>query len=149
MCSVRHVVMFFFSSRRRHTRCALVTGVQTCALPIYWRTSTFDIPEGDVAGYTTWDSTTARPIIEQISLMRSRNGRYADLLIADANSYQPISASFVAHQRIVSERLGRLGFSGLSYITPAGPVDIVAAGGIGPVMPAHPLLGIDPTGLSI
>src|SRR3546814_5335862 len=28
---------FFFSSRRRHTRCALVTGVQTCALPIYER----------------------------------------------------------------------------------------------------------------
>src|SRR3546814_8149912 len=28
--------LFFFSSRRRHTRCALVTGVQTCALPI-WR----------------------------------------------------------------------------------------------------------------
>src|SRR3546814_16412653 len=27
----------FFSSRRRHTRCALVTGVQTCALPIYKR----------------------------------------------------------------------------------------------------------------
>src|SRR3546814_11002764 len=25
---------FFFSSKRRHTRCALVTGVQTCALPI-------------------------------------------------------------------------------------------------------------------
>src|SRR3546814_3686831 len=25
---------FVFSSRRRHTRCALVTGVQTCALPI-------------------------------------------------------------------------------------------------------------------
>src|SRR3546814_6998707 len=31
------VVFFFFSSRRRHTRCALVTGVQTCALPIYWQ----------------------------------------------------------------------------------------------------------------
>src|SRR3546814_20553936 len=29
--------MFFFSSRRRHTSCALVTGVQTCALPISWR----------------------------------------------------------------------------------------------------------------
>src|SRR3546814_11712989 len=28
------VVFFFFSSRRRHTSCALVTGVQTCALPI-------------------------------------------------------------------------------------------------------------------
>src|SRR3546814_7924991 len=33
MCS-SFQVCFFFSSRRRHTRCALVTGVQTCALPI-------------------------------------------------------------------------------------------------------------------
>src|SRR3546814_4330579 len=32
---------FFFSSRRRHTRCALVTGVQTCALPISWE----EVPE--------------------------------------------------------------------------------------------------------
>src|SRR3546814_3952953 len=29
------IEVFFFSSRRRHTRCALVTGVQTCALPIF------------------------------------------------------------------------------------------------------------------
>src|SRR3546814_6615467 len=28
-------LLFFFSSRRRHTRCALVTGVQTCAFPIF------------------------------------------------------------------------------------------------------------------
>src|SRR3546814_3167407 len=28
-------MIFFFSSRRRHTSCALVTGVQTCALPIW------------------------------------------------------------------------------------------------------------------
>src|SRR3546814_1545311 len=35
-CVIRLVYcLFFFSSRRRHTRCALVTGVQTCALPIY------------------------------------------------------------------------------------------------------------------
>src|SRR3546814_196189 len=42
--SVFHVchcfVVFFFSSRRRHTRCALVTGVQTCALPISSRART-------------------------------------------------------------------------------------------------------------
>src|SRR3546814_3978378 len=31
---VYSLFIFFFSSRRRHTRCALVTGVQTCALPI-------------------------------------------------------------------------------------------------------------------
>src|SRR3546814_8113374 len=34
MCFVTLIGFFFFSSRRRHTRCALVTGVQTCALPI-------------------------------------------------------------------------------------------------------------------
>src|SRR3546814_9552145 len=34
------MLVVFFSSRRRHTRCALVTGVQTCALPIFER----DIP---------------------------------------------------------------------------------------------------------
>src|SRR3546814_10459503 len=33
MCIVYY--LFFCSSRRRHTRCALVTGVQTCALPIF------------------------------------------------------------------------------------------------------------------
>src|SRR3546814_8635257 len=33
--SVFLFLCFFFSSRRRHTRCALVTGVQTCALPIF------------------------------------------------------------------------------------------------------------------
>src|SRR3546814_20720103 len=32
--------VFFFSSRRRHTRCALVTGVHTCALPISRHTGT-------------------------------------------------------------------------------------------------------------
>src|SRR3546814_4071684 len=33
-CGLR---VFFFSSRRLHTSCALVTGVQTCALPIFHR----------------------------------------------------------------------------------------------------------------
>src|SRR3546814_3053987 len=33
-CMCMLCFVFFCSSRRRHTRCALVTGVQTCALPI-------------------------------------------------------------------------------------------------------------------
>src|SRR3546814_1022985 len=36
------LLFFFFSSRRRHTRCALVTGVQTCALPISRSLSSVD-----------------------------------------------------------------------------------------------------------
>src|SRR3546814_16610504 len=33
-CYIFYSLIFFFSSRRRHTMCAFVTGVQTCALPI-------------------------------------------------------------------------------------------------------------------
>src|SRR3546814_6546081 len=35
LCLLLLLLVFFFSSRRRHTICALVTGVQTCALPIF------------------------------------------------------------------------------------------------------------------
>src|SRR3546814_2909193 len=47
------VLCFFLSSRRRHTRCALVTGVQTCALPI-WKNQMNDIPQdtGDLLTLT-------------------------------------------------------------------------------------------------
>src|SRR3546814_5220124 len=40
-------MLFFFSSRRRHTRCALVTGVQTCALPI-WTSGEANDPYDDL-----------------------------------------------------------------------------------------------------
>src|SRR3546814_20471379 len=39
--------VFFLSSRRRHTRCALVTGVQTCALPILFATSAAGMSYGE------------------------------------------------------------------------------------------------------
>src|SRR3546814_8693874 len=39
------IVLFFFTSRRRHTSCALVTGVQTCALPICGRGEQTLFPE--------------------------------------------------------------------------------------------------------
>src|SRR3546814_1841828 len=42
--------MFFFSSRRRHTRCALVTGVQTCALPIYFQSGDILIAQRGAGG---------------------------------------------------------------------------------------------------
>src|SRR3546814_12012365 len=42
-------IVFFFSSRRRHTRCALVTGVQTCALPISSGLFSFVLKGGDEA----------------------------------------------------------------------------------------------------
>ena len=80
-----------------------------------WRTSTFNATTGFPAMGNVWDSTTARPIIEQIALARSRGSQYPDLWIFDSLSYQAVSASFVAHQRLATERSARLGYSGLAY----------------------------------
>src|SRR3546814_2168693 len=46
---------FFCSSRRRHTRCALVTGVQTCALPILHRLNRKPAPTGKKYNHTQGD----------------------------------------------------------------------------------------------
>ncbi len=43
---------FFFSSRRRHTRLVQVTGVQTCALPIFDLLGIMALKEEEVADYT-------------------------------------------------------------------------------------------------
>src|SRR3546814_8031305 len=53
MCCVvvLHRLFFVFSSRRRHTRCALVTGVQTCALPISFDYEGIDAERRD---YVAW-----------------------------------------------------------------------------------------------
>src|SRR3546814_3408610 len=53
-------VSFFFSSRRRHTRCALVTGVQTCALPISFKGITI---QGALAGGGEFDIVVAAAIL--------------------------------------------------------------------------------------
>src|SRR3546814_17620724 len=50
--------MYFLSSRRRHTRCALVTGVQTCALPILASSSASAIGSYP-SGQMPWPNITA------------------------------------------------------------------------------------------
>src|SRR3546814_8657643 len=52
------VTVFFFTSRRRHTRCALVTGVQTCALPIL--TGALEVER---AAKRIGSSLQARPVV--------------------------------------------------------------------------------------
>lgn len=123
-------------------------GIDRAAVP-NWRTTYYDIPAGDVSGYTAWDSTTARPIMERVALARSRNAMYPDLWIMDANSYSAVSASMVAHQRITTQRAANLGFESLGVWTPAGLVDVVAAGGIGNVMPTNTIFALNTDGLAI
>lgn len=114
-----------------------------------WRTTYYDVTAGDVSGFTTWDSTTARPIMEKVALARSRNNMYPDLWVMDANSYSAVSASMVAHQRITTQRAAQLGFESLGVWTPAGLVDVVAAGGIGNVMPTNTIFALSTEGLAI
>src|SRR3546814_13452616 len=52
---------FFFSSRRRHTRCALVTGVQTCALPILGRSVRTLATQGPAVPREFVQETVERP----------------------------------------------------------------------------------------
>src|SRR3546814_14418772 len=47
---------FFFSSRRRHTRCALVTGVQTCALPISGALQAMGVRAGHRVATLAWNT---------------------------------------------------------------------------------------------
>lgn len=124
-------------------------GIDRAAVPS-WRTNTFDIPNGDVAGYTEWNSGTARQILNKVVLSRSRGSNYADLLLADMNSYQALDSAIVAHQRLVSNRMTSLGFDGgFAVLTPAGRVDVVAAGGIGAVMPADTAFGLDTKSMAL
>src|SRR3546814_14982065 len=60
---------FFFSSRRRHTRCALVTGVQTCALPISER-----IEEADFIVFTCSLNAHNRHMLDAEVLARAKPG---------------------------------------------------------------------------
>lgn len=114
-----------------------------------WRTTYYDIPNGDISGFTTWDVTTARPILARAALNRSRGAMYPSLAIADSLAYEPVLASLVAHQRITSERSARLGFESIGVWTPAGLVDVVAAGGIGTVMPPNTVFMLDTDNISI
>src|SRR3546814_1896325 len=76
-------LLFFFSSRRRHTRCALVTGVQTCALPIF------------TAGAAFAHIDLALSLVRSISPNLAQH--VAKLLIIDE---RPSQAAFVAYEHL-------------------------------------------------
>src|SRR3546814_20078482 len=86
------VFLFFFSSRRRHTRCALVTGVQTCALPILQRWWT--------PGWTRRRHARGRPCLPRRP-GRTRFRRWRNLLRGDDVAHRDVldAALAVDHDR--------------------------------------------------
>src|SRR3546814_5298148 len=76
---------FFFSSRRRHTRCALVTGVQTCALPIC-----LQVLGGAVGLLFIWASqtriNTANYYLATVNMQRSEERRVGKECVSTCRS---------------------------------------------------------------
>src|SRR3546814_16111003 len=87
--------MFVFSSRRRHTRCALVTGVQTCALPILgftycpdgFPTTLAELAQAQKQWETLTESTRPRVLFVSVDPERDdpdRIGEYAHAFHRDS-----------------------------------------------------------------
>src|SRR3546814_6528024 len=91
---------FFFSSRRRHTRCALVTGVQTCALPIF-EDYLRDIPQAVAA----WGSATNNGN-EGAATVDLRNlGEERTLVLVDGKRFVPYDSNGVVDLNMIPPAL--------------------------------------------
>src|SRR3546814_4763555 len=89
-------MFFFFSSRRRHTRCALVTGVQTCALPIF--VNCFDEAHEAVKRIPAKDCKGRAISAAEAAEVRKRRQEYIQKVLAKA-----------PHSDVEGKRLERVG----------------------------------------
>src|SRR3546814_7729802 len=78
----RLALSFFFSSRRRHTRCALVTGVQTCALPICAADRSF----AELSDPASWVHDQAYDCLMVVYLDRSEERRVGKECVSTCRS---------------------------------------------------------------
>src|SRR3546814_7694165 len=111
--------MFFFSSRRRHTRCALVTGVQTCALPISRRRPTgcrslivkpltsAALCERFVAAATAKFARNVPDFVRLQSLVAERGGSFRNDHAAIRSADPQVFALFVRAARVLGLRRER------------------------------------------
>src|SRR3546814_10201967 len=72
---------FFFEIRRRHTRCALVTGVQTCALPICFRQVNLRFRETDTG-------TRSYMLCGQVHIGTGAKAAWADFATIKTDPYE-------------------------------------------------------------
>src|SRR3546814_1049307 len=100
------MLFFCFSSRRRHTRCALVTGVQTCALPI--STDGKSLGFLYVAGATRHASAVAaaKPAAGEIGVSGVEVQRVASLDVAGGVLRELTPANLYAYERSEECRVG-------------------------------------------
>src|SRR3546814_10752660 len=122
--------IFFFSSRRRHTRCALVTGVQTCALPITHRNKAsfiqfdsgqFLLKDGKMTGLYDFEfSMIGDPMVDIATMgMRDSIEPLGSPLADLCRHYEEVSGEKVDHDVVTFHVLQ---FAALGTIQFAGPV---------------------------
>src|SRR3546814_4489050 len=85
----------FFSSRRRHTRCALVTGVQTCALPI----SHVGLAEDQARAAHGQDITVLRWPYQENDRTRAERVSYGPVKAVTTKSGKILAPRFSAHRQ--------------------------------------------------
>src|SRR3546814_17813593 len=110
---ILYIIVFFFSSRRRHTRCALVTGVQTCALPIY-------VILVDFRGFDTLGEISVLAIVALTVLVLLRRFRPAAESINALRQQRRNSVVALAgrseERRVGKECVSTCGYRGSSYL---------------------------------
>src|SRR3546814_9690870 len=85
-CGACCALVFFFSSRRRHTRCALVTGVQTCALPISRRSPSVSPRQEDGRSYGAVATASSRMVETFWNIVRSEERRVGKECVSTCRS---------------------------------------------------------------
>src|SRR3546814_8521762 len=125
-CIVVFIFVFLFSRRRRHTRCELVTGGQTCALPIFLqrhgvRIVIADLPRLGTACDGLWAAQAGGHADErETSLLLAiapglvRLDRLADTMQPEAEEHVAL-APLRRLIRLRSER-GRVGKEGVRWV---------------------------------
>src|SRR3546814_5009530 len=118
------VMFFFFSGSRRHTRCALVTGVQTCALPICQLARIPPDAKRGVTGMTNPESYSFSGA-KWFSAADGYEVRKSDDFIDDCPLYKTVTCGCVAllHHHFFSawipqnDQSSRFGLTTSRYIT--------------------------------
>lgn len=101
-----------------------------------WRTKAFDA-NSYFAGYTAVNSTSVKPIFNQIMIETSRRTRGPNLILTSQEHFLAYSAATEAIQRVTDDvKSSKLGYTALRYYGSGKSVDIVLEGGQGSAMPS-------------
>src|SRR3546814_2021415 len=90
------MVLCFCAGRRRHTRCALVTGVQTCALPICLMAALLDSLAAGFDGDSGRKAALDAVVREGLPGPRSEAWKYTPLRALERRAFAPVEADVAA-----------------------------------------------------